>query len=173
MALGGHAALGAPAGHRPALPRHWNNKAARGYAASEQDAYSSVYRSRLLSDRLRAALAGDGKLTLPGLVDAMELAGASDLRAHALLPLALAIVGRPRDARLRAAVGTLLAALDVPRSQLYGGDAVCRRAGKDSDQWCYDAIRQRPIGGATQPLIAWVNRPTFQQAVEIQHRVAR
>jgi hypothetical protein len=32
---------------------------------------------------------------------------------------------------------------------------------------------QRAIGGATQPLIHWMNRPTYQQAVEIQRRVGR
>jgi hypothetical protein len=69
--------------------------------------------------------------------------------------------------------GSLAAALDVPRSQLYGGDEVCRQAGRDGDQWCYDAVRQRPVGGATQPLIHWINRPTYQQANEIAKRVGR
>jgi hypothetical protein len=41
------------------------------------------------------------------------------------------------------------------------------------DQWCFDAVRQRPVGGATQPLIHWINRPTYQQAVEIQTRAPR
>ena len=30
-----------------------------------------------------------------------------------------------------------------------------------------------PVGGATQPLIHWINRPTFQQANEIQSQVPR
>jgi hypothetical protein len=38
---------------------------------------------------------------------------------------------------------------------------------------CWDSIEQRPTGGATQPLIEWINRPTFQQAVEVQHTVPR
>ena len=43
-------------------------------------------------------------------------------------------------------------------------------AGK-SDQWCFDSVRFRPIGAVTVPTIHWINRPTFQQAVEIQgHR---
>jgi acyl-homoserine lactone acylase PvdQ len=270
---------------------NWNNKQARGYASSDENAYSSVYRSQMLSDRVRKALAGERKLTLPGLIDIMEVAGTGDLRAHSVLPLALKIIGRPKDARLRAAVGTLRAwrragglrkdadrdgiyehsdavalmdawwprwvkaqfqpalgpnamekltaalaidnppnnhgahlgsayqgswfgfarkdlrsvlgrkvrgryareycgrgrlarcrrvlrrslkaSLDVPRSELYGGDEVCRDAGKDNDQWCYDAVRQRPTGGATQPLIHWINRPTYQQANEIVARVGR
>ena len=68
---------------------------------------------------------------------------------------------------------SLRAALDVPRSELYGGDAACQDAGKDGDQWCYDAVRQRPTGGAAQPLIHWINRPTYQQAVEVQRRLPR
>jgi acyl-homoserine lactone acylase PvdQ len=270
---------------------NWNNKQARGYASSDVNAYSSAYRSDMLEDRLRAAIAGERKITLPGLIDVMEVAGTGDLRAHAALPLALELIGRPRDAELRGAVdalrawhadgglrkdanadgtyehtdaialmdawwprwvsaqfepalGTkamdkltavlpidnppnnhgdhlgsayqgswygfvrkdlrsvlghdvrgryareycgggrvarcrrvlrqsLKAALAVPRSELYGGDAVCADAGRDGDQWCYDAVRQRPTGGATQPLIHWINRPTYQQAVEVIRKVAR
>jgi acyl-homoserine lactone acylase PvdQ len=40
-----------------------------------------------------------------------------------------------------------------------------------SKQMCFDAIRFRPTGGVTQPDMVWMNRPTFQQAVQIQgHR---
>jgi hypothetical protein len=270
---------------------NWNNKQARGYASAETNAYSSVYRSQMLSDRVRRATRGERKLTLPGLIDIMEVAGTGDLRAHSVLPLALRIIGTPKDARLRAAVErlrawrregglrkdadrdgvyehtdavalmdawwplwlkaqfepvlgpaamdkleaaleidnppnnhgdhlgsayqgswygfarkdlrtvlgravrgryareycgrgrlrrcrrvlrrSLAAALDVPRSELYGGDEVCKDAGKAGDQWCYDAVRQRPTGGATQPLIHWINRPTYQQANEITRRVGR
>jgi acyl-homoserine lactone acylase PvdQ len=61
----------------------------------------------------------------------------------------------------------------VSASQLYGDDAVCKAAGKAGDQWCFDAVRLRPVGGATQPLIHWINRPTYQQAVEIHNRAPR
>ena len=33
---------------------------------------------------------------------------------------------------------------------------------------CSDSIEFKPTGAISQPLIEWVNRPTFQQAVEIQ-----
>jgi hypothetical protein len=40
-----------------------------------------------------------------------------------------------------------------------------------SDQWCWDSIRFRPVGAVSLRTIHWINRPTFQQAVEIQgHR---
>jgi hypothetical protein len=32
-------------------------------------------------------------------------------------------------------------------------------------------VRQRPLGAVQQPLIDWINRPTFQQVVEVRgHR---
>jgi hypothetical protein len=48
--------------------------------------------------------------------------------------------------------------------QVYPGGSVCAAG----DQMCADSIQFRPIGVITQPLIEWVNRPTFQQADEIQ-----
>jgi acyl-homoserine lactone acylase PvdQ len=39
-------------------------------------------------------------------------------------------------------------------------------AGK-SDQWCWDSIRFRPVGAVTLRTIHWIDRPTFQQALEI------
>jgi hypothetical protein len=64
------------------------------------------------------------------------------------------------------------AALDLSLSQavaqspdqVYPADGVCAAG----DQMCSDSIQFRAIGGITQPLIEWVNRPTFQQADEIQ-----
>jgi hypothetical protein len=47
--------------------------------------------------------------------------------------------------------------------QVYPGDSLCSAG----DQMCADSIQFRPIGVITQPLIEWVNRPTFQQADEI------
>jgi acyl-homoserine lactone acylase PvdQ len=269
----------------------WNNKQARGFRGPDENVFSSVYRSLLLEDGLKAKLRGGRKLTLPEVIDVMEVAGTQDLRAHTVLPLALRLIGRPKDARLRAAVAelrawqrsgghridadrdgtyehadairimdawwplwvraqfqprlgkkavdTLLAttqldnapnnhgdhlgsayqgawygyvrkdlrtilhrkvkgsyvrkycgngrkarcrtvlrrslrtALSVPASTLYGGDEVCKQAGQDGSQTCYDSVRFRPVGGATQPLMPWINRPTYQQANEIQARVPR
>jgi acyl-homoserine lactone acylase PvdQ len=266
---------------------NWNNKQARGFRASDTVMYSSTYRSVLLEDRAKQAIRGSRKLTLPKAIDIMELAGTTDLRAHAVLPLALKVLGRPQDPKLRAAIDTLTvwrkagglrrdkdrsgaydnadavrimdawwprlvraefrpalgqaafkqlsdtvdfdnepnnggqhlgsayqdgwygytrkdlmsvlgrkvrgpysrvycgrgslkrcrtalrrslrAALAAPASKLYGGDPKC----PNSDQWCFDAVNFRAVGGATQPLIHWINRPTFQQANEIQSSVPR
>jgi hypothetical protein len=66
---------------------------------------------------------------------------------------------------------SLKQALAVPASQLYSGDATCVKAKRDGDQTCFDAVSFRALGGITQPLIPWINRPTYQQAVEIKgHR---
>jgi acyl-homoserine lactone acylase PvdQ len=269
----------------------WNNRQALGFAGPDENVFSSVYRSLLLEDPLKAKLRGGRKLTLPEVVDVMEVAGTGDLRAHSVLPLALRVIGRPKDARLRQAVDllqqwrraggrridgdrngayehedairimdawwplwvraefqprmgkaavdrllattqldnapnnhgdhlgsayqgawygyvrkdlrtvlgrkvkgryvqrycgggklkrcrtrlreSLRAALSVPASALYGDDQVCKDEGQAGDQTCFDAVRFRPVGGATQPLIPWINRPTYQQVNEIQTRVPR
>jgi acyl-homoserine lactone acylase PvdQ len=88
---------------------NWNNKQARGYRASDSVMYSSTYRSVLLEDRLKRAIRGSRKVTLPQAIDIMELAGTTDLRAHAVLPLALEVLGTPRDGALRDAVAALRA----------------------------------------------------------------
>jgi acyl-homoserine lactone acylase PvdQ len=269
----------------------WNNKQAKGLRGSDDNVYSSVYRSLNLEDRLKPAIRGKHKIGLARLIDIMEMGGSTDLRAHSDLPLALKIIGRPKDKALRPAVSelrawvkagglrrdqdrngvyehsdavrimdawwprwiaaqfrprlgaaalarleaaasidntpnnagahlgsayqgpwygyvrkdlrtilgrkvkgryskrycgggrlakcrrvlerSLKAAIAVPASKLYSGDKVCQKAGRDGDQACFDSIQFRPIGAATQPLIPWINRPTYQQAISILHRVPR
>jgi acyl-homoserine lactone acylase PvdQ len=72
----------------------------------------------------------------------------------------------------RALAESLRAAAQTDRSSMYQ-DSACTAASRPGDQWCYDAIRFRPLGGITQPLIHWQNRPTYQQVVEIQGHRAR
>jgi hypothetical protein len=66
---------------------------------------------------------------------------------------------------LAACRSALLSALSQaaaqPASQVYPADPVCSAG----DQWCADAIEQSPLGGITDPLIAWQNRPTYQQVI--------
>jgi acyl-homoserine lactone acylase PvdQ len=52
-------------------------------------------------------------------------------------------------------------------------DKTCEDYEMPSNQWCYDAVRQRPVGAINQPLIHWINRPTFQQIVEVQKQAPR
>jgi acyl-homoserine lactone acylase PvdQ len=69
-----------------------------------------------------------------------------------------------------ALVTSLREALGVPEATLYADDT-CSDAGQAADQDCFDKILFRPLGAITQPLIPWVNRPTYQQVTEVQgHR---
>ncbi|MDX6681369.1 MAG: hypothetical protein QOG94_1408 [Solirubrobacteraceae bacterium] len=85
----------------------WNNKQAPGYAGADTDLYSSVYRSQMLDQEIEARISGGRKITLAGLVDAMGEAATTDLRAEQVLPLALSVIGSPRDERLGRAVAQL------------------------------------------------------------------
>ncbi len=67
----------------------------------------------------------------------------------------------------RAIESSLTRALTVAPQELYK-DATCAAAGRDGDQSCFDSISFRPLGAITQPLIPWINRPTFQQTVDIE-----
>ena len=275
----------------------WNNKQAPGYdSADEQYGYGPVYRSQSLDEQIQPRIAGANKMNLPELIDSMELAGLTDLRAKQLLPLMLQVVGTPSDPALADAVQKLQAWLSAggfrrdhdndnsyehaeaiqildawwpraleaefrpemgasffinvrdmigydnepnnhgehlgsayqggwygyvskdlrqilghsvqePLSRTYcgsGSPTACRDALRQaladaltevpghtydedkstpatdrvagcpaakSDQWCFDSVRFRPLGAVTIPTIHWINRPTYQQAVEIQgHR---
>jgi hypothetical protein len=87
------------------------------------------------------------------------------LRAPVRGPLSRVYCAGGVLARCRAALlASLRAALAVPASQVYPADGVCAAG----DQVCADEIRFRPVGAITEPLIPWENRPTFQQAVEVQ-----
>jgi hypothetical protein len=59
---------------------------------------------------------------------------------------------------------SLAAAVAQSPDQVYPADGVCQAG----DQMCHDSIQFRAIGAITQPLTEWINRPTFQQADEIQ-----
>jgi len=73
-------------------------------------------------------------------------------------------------ARCRADLAaSLRAALSEPAAQTYPADSDCRAG----DPVCYDEIRFRALGAITQPLIPWVNRPTFQQVVEVRGHGSR
>jgi hypothetical protein len=63
-----------------------------------------------------------------------------------------------------ALLGSLQRALAVTPAQLYGTESC---DGGDP-QWCNDSVRFRALGAVTQPPMHWINRPTFQQAIEIQ-----
>jgi hypothetical protein len=67
---------------------------------------------------------------------------------------------------------SLAEALTVDQATLYGDDEVCSSEEDDevddTAQYCFDTVLHTPAGAITQPLIHWINRPTFQQVVEIR-----
>jgi hypothetical protein len=87
------------------------------------------------------------------------------LGEHVAGPLNRIFCGDGSLAGCRAALESSLsvAAAETP-DQVYPADGVC----KAGDQMCSDSIQFRAIGAIAQPLIEWINRPTFQQADEIQ-----
>jgi acyl-homoserine lactone acylase PvdQ len=70
--------------------------------------------------------------------------------------------------RLGACRAALLRSLEsVLGINPYGENSGC---GVGDDQMCFDAIHFRSTGGISQPDIAWQNRPTFQQVVQVKRR---
>lgn len=61
---------------------------------------------------------------------------------------------------------SLSQALAVPATEVYPGDADCAAG----DQYCHDQVIHQPVGGITQDKLHWMNRPTYQQAVEFPAR---
>ncbi len=81
--------------------------------------------------------------------------------------------GKGSIARCRRVLArSLNEAAEANPAELYA-DGVCADEGREGEQACFDAIWHRPLGGITQPLIPWQNRPTFQQVVEIPSGVPR
>ena len=71
----------------------WNNKQAPGFSANDADfSNGPVYRSQMLGQRLRTALAA-GPVTRGDLVDVMALAGTTDLRAQEVMPWLERVMG--------------------------------------------------------------------------------
>lgn len=280
----------------------WNNKQAPGYNAPDSNwSYSSLYRSLMLQNELKARLRHGRKVGLPQVIDAMAGAATEDFRGAYVLPWALKVLGRQKNPQLADAVAklkawvragahridrnkdgvyensdairimdawwplwvkgefqpvlgaaaynsvlgrlengiddtpnghgahhgsayqgaiygqvqkdlrdllkirgvrgrysrvycgrgsrkrcramlasTLLQAVNTSADKIYGADHVCDKQPtigpadpmrKSHDQLCWDAIWQQAASAIESPLIPWQNRPTFQQAVQVQgHR---
>jgi acyl-homoserine lactone acylase PvdQ len=59
-------------------------------------------------------------------------------------------------------IDTLKQATQVPATEVYPATPEC----KAGDQYCHDQIVHRALGGIGHEKIQWVNRPTYEQAVE-------
>ncbi|MDX6665054.1 MAG: hypothetical protein QOG68_1260, partial [Solirubrobacteraceae bacterium] len=81
--------------------------------------------------------------------------------------------GKGNLAKCRAAVTASLGeALAIDPAKLYADPTLASSdCGKMDAQACFDALRFRPLGAISQPMIPWQNRPTQQQVVEVMgHR---
>jgi hypothetical protein len=79
--------------------------------------------------------------------------------------------GHGKLAACRSALeSSLRQALAVSRTTLYhdpGGGCT------DGDQMCFDEVRFQVASGIPQSPFHWINRPTYQQAVELQSAAPR
>ncbi|HEX8074387.1 MAG TPA: penicillin acylase family protein [Thermoleophilaceae bacterium] len=267
----------------------WNNKQAKGFAAADDNyGYDSIFRSQLLTDKIRAAIRGPRRMRLEELVQAMEESGTQDLRGVKDLPIVLRAMGKPKDPKLRAAIqllrdwrargahrrdlnrdghydddaavtlmdawwpklvaaefesvlgsgvydvftrfhpidrpvggdanrpsygtgwygfvskdlrglfgprprgawsrrycgngsrkrcraalrASLAAALTVSKQDLYGHDSNCADTNR-VEASCFDETRSITAAGVSIPAFPWINRPTFQQTVELTRRLPR
>jgi acyl-homoserine lactone acylase PvdQ len=88
----------------------WNNKQAPEWgAADDQYDYGPLHRVQMISDKVRAATKGKGRMTISQLVQAMAEPATEDLRGYRLLPTIFKAVGKPKQASLRKALATLRA----------------------------------------------------------------
>jgi hypothetical protein len=71
-------------------------------------------------------------------------------------------------------LGSLDAAIDEEKNhpdQLYPQAGGCFTGGGGDSQMCHDAIQFKTVGAVSVKPIEWINRPTWQQVVEVQgHR---
>jgi len=86
----------------------WNNKQAPGWAAADDKySYGPLFRSQMISDKVRAATKGAKRMSIVQLIQAMEEPATQDLRGYRLLPTILKAIGKPKSAKLRRALATL------------------------------------------------------------------
>jgi hypothetical protein len=86
----------------------WNNKQAPGWAAADDNYfYGSVFRSRMIEQRVKDAIAGGRTMRIEQLVSAMDEPATTDVRMFALWPTLKRVLGTPDDPQLRDAIAKL------------------------------------------------------------------
>jgi acyl-homoserine lactone acylase PvdQ len=88
----------------------WNNKQAPEWAAADDKySYGPLFRSQMISDKVRAATKGAKRISIAQLIQAMEEPATQDLRGYRLLPTIFKAIGKPKSPQLRQALTTLRA----------------------------------------------------------------
>ena len=130
----------------------WNNKQAPGWRASDYDwEYGSVHRSQRLESRVRAALAGGGKMDLGQLAGITGDAGTVDVRGEEVTPLMLKVLGKPGKGE----TGTAIRAL---RSWVKGG---AHRIDRDGDGVYEDSLAVALMDRWWDPAVRGIFKPAL------------
>ncbi|HWL65654.1 MAG TPA: penicillin acylase family protein [Actinomycetota bacterium] len=86
----------------------WNNKQAPGFRANDGNfSFGPVQRVQMLDDGIKRYKKQDGKISLVDAVNIMGEAATTDLRGTRVVPWMLKVIGKPKDAKLKGAVGLL------------------------------------------------------------------
>ncbi|MBW3665442.1 MAG: penicillin acylase family protein [Actinobacteria bacterium] len=143
----------------------WNNRTAPGWGEDDSGwGFSSVYRSDLLEDQLEAAVARGEKISPVTLVQMMERAGLTDLRATHDLPLLLRVLSSTDAPSQRAAQMRDLLAEWIDPAANPAGVGLRRDGDRDGD---YDRGAAVAIMDAWwEPLIHAMYDPALRQPVD-------
>ena len=134
----------------------WNNKQAPGWRASDYDwEYGSVHRSERLEDRVRAALAGKGKLNLGELAGITGDAGTVDVRGQEVTPLMLRVLGKPGKGPTGKAIRAL-------RTWVKGG---AHRLDRDGDGVYEDSLAVALMDRWWDPAVRGIFEPALGKTV--------
>ena len=86
----------------------WNNKQAPEWAAADDNyGYGPLQRSQMIADKVKAGTKGKRKMSIVGLIQAMEEPATQDLRGYRLLPILFEAIGKPKSGQLKQALATL------------------------------------------------------------------
>ncbi len=86
----------------------WNNKQAPEWAAADDNyGYGPLQRSQMIADKVKAGTKGKRKMSIVGLIQAMEEPATQDLRGYRLLPIIFNAIGKPKSGQLKRALATL------------------------------------------------------------------
>ena len=97
-----------PQAEDPAYLVSWNNKQAPEWAAADDKYdYGPIFRSQMISDKVKAATKGKKKMSIVQLIKAMEEPATQDLRGYRLLPIIFKAIGKPSSPKLQKALAML------------------------------------------------------------------
>jgi hypothetical protein len=86
----------------------WNNKQAPQWSAADDHySFGPIYRSQMIEDGIKRALAGGRKMSIEQLVSAMDEPATTDIRCYALWPILRRVLGTPSDPQVAGAMAKI------------------------------------------------------------------